>query len=295
MALDVGLAGPGATRRLRLEGDLDLLTTKLILAPALVGGASLAGRRWGPRVAGLAAALPIVAGPLLLFYTLEQGAPFAARAASGALVGLVPLTIFCLAHAGLARATLRLPRRLAAPLCLAAGWAAFLAAAVALRPLPVPPWAAPGVGLGALSLGLALLRPPPDDGQPPARHHPALELALRMAAAALLVVTLTGLAARVGPTWSGLLTPFPVASSVLVIGAHLVEGPASLGETVRGFLLGLHGFVAFLAVLSFALVPLGAAGAFALGLGASLAVAALVALRPGRPAAPAPGLPRPGT
>jgi hypothetical protein len=223
-----------------------------------------------------------VAGPLLFFYAVEQGAPFAARAASGALVGLIPLTAFCLAHAALARPAGRLPRRWSAPLCLAAGWATFLVAAALLHPFPVPRWGAPLVGGAALAAGLALIRTPPHDGQPPMRHHPALELGLRMAAAALLVTSLTGLAARLGPTWSGLLTPFPVASSVLLIGGHLADGPASLGETVRGFLLGLYGFAAFLAVLSFALVPLGLPAAFALGLAASLSVAALVARRPWR-------------
>ena len=262
------------------EAALDLVVAKLLLAPALVGLAALAGRRWGPRAAGLASALPIVAGPILLFYALEQGPAFASSAASGALVGLVPLTVFCLAHATLARAAVRLPRCWSAPLCLAGGWAAFLAAAAALHPLPVPAWLAPPVGAAALGAGLALVRDPPADGRAAARHHPALEAGLRMAAAALLLTALTGLAARLGPAWSGLLTPFPVASSVLLAFGHLADGPACLGAAVRGFLLGLFGFVAFLAVLSFTLVPLGLGAAFALGLGAGLPVAAVVAAAP---------------
>lgn len=262
--------------------DLHLLALKLLLAPALVGLASLTGRRFGPRAAGLAASLPIVAGPALLFFALEQGTLFAARAASGALLGLVPLSLFCLVHLRLAHKASRLPRGLSAPLCLLSGWAAFLAAALALRPLPVPSWAAPLVGAFALVAGLVLAPSPADDGQVSARHHPALELLLRMLSAALLLATLTGLAARLGPVSSGLLTPFPVASSVLVLGTHLAEGPSSLCELVRGFLFGLFGFVAFLAVLSVALVPLGAAKAFALGLCGSLFVAALLSVRPWR-------------
>ncbi len=60
---------------------MSLLALKLLLSPALVGAASAAGRRFAPRVAGLAAALPIVAGPVLLFYALEQGTAFGAAAA----------------------------------------------------------------------------------------------------------------------------------------------------------------------------------------------------------------------
>lgn len=223
---------------------------------------------------------------MLLFFTLEQGTLFAARAASGALLGLVPLALFCLVHLRLAHKLSRLPRRLSAPLCLLSGWAAFLAAALVLRRLPVPSWAAPLLGACALVAGLAFAPSPADDGQVSARHHPALELGLRMLAAALLVASLTGLSARLGPVSSGLLTPFPVASSVLVFGTHLAEGPSSLCELLRGFLVGLFGFVAFLAVLSFALVPLGAAKAFALGLGLSLVIAGLLAVCPWRRARP---------
>lgn len=260
---------------------MSLLVLKLLLAPALVGGAYLAGRRWGPRAGGLAAALPIVAGPTLLLFALEQGPAFTAAAARSTLLGLWPLTAFCLSHAGLARA-LALPRRLAAPLCLLAGWGAFLGVAAALRPAAVPGWAAPLAGVAALAAGLALVPDVPPDGQPPLRHHPALELALRMLAAAGLVTGLTALAGRLGATWSGLLTPFPVASSVVVLGTHLAGGPEHLAPMLRGFLGGLHGFVAFLTVLAFGLAPLGLAAAFALGLLASLAIAAVVVWRPWR-------------
>ncbi len=256
---------------------MTLLPVKLLLAPSLVGAASLVGRRFGPRAGGVAASLPIVAGPALLFFALEQGAAFGATAARSTLVGLVPLTVFCLVHAHLARA-LRLPRRFAVPLCLAGGWTAFLACAALLRPIVVPAWAAPLAGGAALLAGLLLVPDVPADGAAPKRrHHPALELALRMLAAAALVTGLSALADRLGPTWSGLLTPFPVASSVVLAGTHLVDGPEHLAGMLRGFLTGLYGFVAFLIALAFGLAPLGIGPAFVLGLGASVAISAFAA------------------
>jgi hypothetical protein len=267
-----------------------LVLLKLTLAPALVGGASLVSRRWGPRAGGLAAALPIVAGPTLLFFALEQGLPFTAAAAHGTLLGLVPLCAFCLSHAVLAGALRgRVRRRVAAPLCLAAGWGAFLAVAALLRPVQLPGWGALLAGAGALLAGRALVPAIPADGEPPLRHHPALELGLRMLLAACLVTGLTALAGALGPTWSGLLTPFPVASSVLVLGTHLADGPDHLSVLLRGFLVGLHGFVAFLTVLAFGLVPLGVGAAFGLGLAASLTIAALVTWRPWQRVAPGAG------
>ncbi|HET6436472.1 MAG TPA: hypothetical protein VFG59_00320 [Anaeromyxobacter sp.] len=259
---------------------MSLLALKLLLPPALVGLASLAGQRWGHRMGGLFAALPIVAGPALLLYALEEGPAFAAAAARSSLLGLCPLAGFCVVDAAVARWTGGLLREVSASLSLAAGWVAFLALAFLLMPLEVPAWACVPAGAAALVAGLSLLPGVPGDGRPPARHHPGLELALRMLAAAALVTGLTGLAGRLGPTFSGLLTPFPVASSVVVAGAHLADGPGALPETLRGFLSGLFGFVVFLAALAAGLERLGLAASFSLGIMGSAGAAAVVAWRP---------------
>src|SRR5262245_10887251 len=66
-----------------------LLVLKLILVPGLVASANLAERRWGPRIAGLLTSFPIVTDPILLYFAIEQGAPFTAEASRGALVALV--------------------------------------------------------------------------------------------------------------------------------------------------------------------------------------------------------------
>jgi hypothetical protein len=57
---------------------MSILALKLLLAPMLVVASSLAGRRWGPRLAGILVVLPIVAGPILLILYLEHGGRFAA-------------------------------------------------------------------------------------------------------------------------------------------------------------------------------------------------------------------------
>ncbi len=254
---------------------MQLLAARLLLSPALVGASSLVGRRFGPRAGGVVAALPIVTGPILLFCALEQGLAFAASAARSSLLGLLPLAAFCVVHAATARAALGLPRRVAAPLCLASGWASFLALAALIRSLHVSAWACAALGAAALLAGLSLVPAVPGDGGPPLRHHPALELVLRMLAAALLVAALTGAAGVLGPAWSGLLASFPVASSVVVMGAHLADGPDTLPETLRGLLLGLFGPVAFLTVLARGLEPLGVARAFSIGFAAAVAVASI--------------------
>jgi hypothetical protein len=65
-------------------------TLQFVVAPGLVGAATLAARRWGLRLGGLVSAFPAIVGPLLLIAAHEHGTAFAAKAASGTLLGLVP-------------------------------------------------------------------------------------------------------------------------------------------------------------------------------------------------------------
>ncbi|MBN2196151.1 MAG: hypothetical protein JW751_25265 [Polyangiaceae bacterium] len=101
-----------------------VLLLKLLLAPSLVGAASLAGRRRGPRVAGLTAPLPIVGGPLLLLYAWDHGAAFVARAAEQALSGIFSRSAYCVACAWLAFG-LRRRSRAARMLALPMSWGVF--------------------------------------------------------------------------------------------------------------------------------------------------------------------------
>src|SRR3954468_4132790 len=89
-----GRISMGAT----LRGAMSLLLLKLTLAPGLVTATTLAGRRWGPRMAGWLGGLPVVVAPILLAITLEHGRAFGARAAAGALLGLPSLPFFLLPH-----------------------------------------------------------------------------------------------------------------------------------------------------------------------------------------------------
>jgi hypothetical protein len=82
---------------------MTVLALKLLLDPLLVVASSLAGRRWGPRVAGILVVLPIVAGPILLILYLDHGSGFAAAAARAATLAIVPLALFALIFAYVSR------------------------------------------------------------------------------------------------------------------------------------------------------------------------------------------------
>jgi len=75
-----------------------LFALKLTLVPVFIAGVTLGSRRWGPRIGGWLNAVPMVAGPALLFLAIEQGTAFAARAALNTLAGLIGVAAFCLAY-----------------------------------------------------------------------------------------------------------------------------------------------------------------------------------------------------
>ncbi|HLB21745.1 MAG TPA: hypothetical protein VK605_06520 [Solirubrobacteraceae bacterium] len=259
---------------------MSLLLVKLALAPALVVGSSLAGRRWGHQVSGLLVALPLVAGPILLITELEHGERFAARAAAASLLGLVALASFVVAFA-------RVSRRHGWPLAVVAGWLAFLAVALAFSATHIPAGVALALAFAAFALAPLLLPGDPHLVDRAIAGLPAWDLPARAIATALLVLALTGAAAGLGPTLTGVLTPFPVSNTVLAAFVLVLEGPAQLDSFFRGFLRGAYGFAAFCYLVAVLVVALGVAAAFSLALcGALVAQAIARALARGSHDAP---------
>jgi hypothetical protein len=244
-----------------------LLILKLLLVPSLIAAVTLASRRWGLRVGGILTGLPMVAGPTLCFYAIEQGNSFAASAARSALLGIVATSAFC---AGYARSA----ARVSWPLSVLAGWAALAAIVLAtygIRELG-------GIGefaLASVALVLARRMVPAPPVSVPVAVPPRWDLPLRMLASAAAVVLFTAVAAMLGPRLSGVLSAFPVVTLILAVFTHAQRGGASVALFLRGVLRGLHGFALFCIVLSVALGPLG----WSLPSAVSVALAAQVALQ----------------
>ena len=214
---------------------MSLLLLKLTLAPGLVAATTLAGRRWGPRLAGWLGGLPVVVAPILLAISLEHGRAFASRSAGGALLGLLSLTAFILAYGWCARVMGWLPSA-------AIGWAAFLVATLLLDQVDVPNWLALVLVCASFAAAAVLLPRAPAEAR---TAPPRFDLLLRAAATATLVLVLTGLAGSLGPRLSGLLASFPVLATVLAAFTHVQDGPAAAAELLRGFATGLVAFAVF--------------------------------------------------
>src|SRR5512143_2301622 len=78
------------------------LILKVLITPALIGTASLAGRRWGHSISGWMVAVPLTTGPITLFLALSHGPAFAASAAAGTLAGGMSQAAFVAAYGHLA-------------------------------------------------------------------------------------------------------------------------------------------------------------------------------------------------
>lgn len=247
-----------------------MLALKLLLVPAFLLLVSLAGKRFGPAVAGWLAGLPVVAGPILFFLAVERGVVFASGAAAVSLSAVLASVAFSLAysHAG---------QRMAWPLALVVGLGGWGLAAVVLAELPVSVGLALAVSLLTLVIAPRLF--PTVKVQPTGRSVTKVELACRMLAGACLTLAVTVAAGRLGPAWSGLLAVFPILGIVLAVFSHRSQGPAFAAALLRAMATGLYSFVAFCFVLSLALPPLGVAVAFTVASLASLAVQAVTLRR----------------
>jgi hypothetical protein len=233
-----------------VERDVNILLLKLTLTPLLIAGVSLAGRRWGPLVSGLLVALPLTSGPVLLFLALDHGVPFATNAALGVLEGLISIGAFCVVYARLSAGAWWVALTAATLAFFACDWA-LLYLTLPLAPLLGGVWL-------ALLVSLWLLPHPP--AKPLTMRAPWWDIPARMVAATSFVLLLTSVAAALGPRLSGLLTPFPIFVSVLVIFTARVSGSSATVQVLRGVLFGLFAcslfFVVLALILPIASIPL---------------------------------------
>ncbi|MBD3943430.1 hypothetical protein IF188_17195 [Microbacterium sp. NEAU-LLC] len=267
---------------------METLLLKLLLAPALVVASTLAGRRWGPGVAGILIGQPVVAGPILFIVFVQHGAVFTSHAATASLTGVAALAAFALVYAWVAR-------RLPWALTLLIGWVVVLGMDAATSAVSLAPVVAFGVALAAIATAGSLL-PPAEADLPPAPAPPRWDLAARAVATGGLVLAVTSAAGVLGPFWTGALAPFPIGVSIIAAFVHAQAGAAHVRATLAGALTGMVGLATFCVVVAVAVLPWGWF-AFVVGVGAAIGaqlLASWVVSRPrvhaaGRPADPPPG------
>ena len=239
------------------------LVLKLTLAPALVATATQVARRLGHRAGGLVGGLPVVAGPILLIYAVEQGDAFARNAAAAGVLGLISTVLFCLAYAACSR-----PAGYVA--ALAAGWLTF-GVATALLSTVEPPLAV-NVMLALLAIGAGswlLARA----AAAAVEASPTRDLLLwRLVITAALVVALTAAANGLSAHLAGLLATFPIIIAVLASFTQASVGADAAIELLSGLVPALVCILAFFGTVAATLASLGGPAAFGLATVAALAL-----------------------
>ncbi|WP_131108326.1 hypothetical protein [Pseudomonas sp. Sample_10] len=239
-----------------------MLMLKLLVIPGFLLLISLAGKRWGPSVAGWLSGLPVVVGPILFFLALEQGEAFAAQSAMAALSAMFAMIAFCVTYA-------QVCQRTGWPLALTFSLIMWAVIAVVLSLIP------PSLLLSVLAAATALLVAPYlFPSVQPILTGPAPKsdkLLLRMVAGALLTLAVTWLASTVGDRWSGLLAVFPVLGSVMAVFSQQTRGPAFTAVLLQATATGMYSFSAFCLVVTLTLPTMGLMG-FVVGVAVSVAM-----------------------
>jgi len=244
---------------------MGLLALKLLITPAVVVAASLAGRRWGAAIGGWLVGLPLTSGPVAAFLAAERGPEFAAQASVGSIAGVVAQAGFCLGYAAAA------PRGW--PTALFTGSLAFAACGLGLQFVALGPNALFAVSLVALAATLWLL-PRGELQSPSPPSAPRWELPTRAIAVTGLVIVVTTAAAELGARASGAIACFPIIGAALGVFAHRAQGPGAGIAALRGMTSALFAFAGFFLILGLALTRLPAVAAFALATAVALAVQA---------------------
>ena len=263
------------------DGAVDpVVPLQLTLSPGVVGGAGVLSRRLGPRAGGLLVGLPLTSGPVALVLAVRDGPGPAAGLACGLVAGVAAQAAFAVAYTRLCE---RGRGWIAAALAAAAAYALTGAALIpaGLSAAALLPCAVAAVALGLrFSPGAVRARAPRGGPQPPGAP---CGLALRMALSAGLVFALTKLAPVLGSGAAGVVTSFPLLTSLVAVFAHREDGAGAAIAVYRGSLAGLFAVTGFAAALTWLLARLPVPAAFVLAAAVALAIQVCVSWRkPGR-------------
>jgi uncharacterized membrane protein (GlpM family) len=226
---------------------------KLTVTVVVVVGLTEVSRRLSPALAGILSGLPLGTALTMYFVAAEQGNAFALTAVPWGILGISSSILFSLVYLFVGRLTRSVGRRASVITCTSASLAAFFAAALVFRMLPMSLCLGLAVTLPVIAANFVLLRilgvGHTVNSRPSFGYRGLL---LRAAVAGAVVTSVTGAAAALGSEWTGLLSGFPVILLPLYIVLHLGQGDQLYPGVVAGFSYSVTNLVLFyLSILVF--------------------------------------------
>jgi hypothetical protein len=249
---------------------MSIIILKIVLSAGMVIAVTLTAERVSSRLAGVMIGFPLGVGLTLLFLGLEQGPVFAAKSSLWSMQGILAALGFCWCYR---TTTLLFSRDGKAALCCSCllGLAGYFIVATAIKFFMPASVAARMTIIILLLLLLAIVfrRTSPEM----VRKKVAITwsmLAARAGFAALVILTVTGIASWVGPIWSGLLAAFPTAILPSVMILHFHYGKKSVPALFRDTPLAMLAIVVFSASVYWTFPLIGVIGGTLLSYGAAL-------------------------
>jgi hypothetical protein len=220
---------------------MNILALKLVLAPVIIGSASLAGRKWGPAVSGWIVGLPLTSGPVIFFLALSHDASFAANAALGVISGGISLVAYALTYAWLAK-------YFHWYIALLGSLTVFAISTTLLQNVTFPLIPIFLIVCTLIALGLMLM--PKGEVEAGETRPGKWDIPSRILIGTSFILFITGSASFLGPRLTGMLTTVPLYVTILAIFAHRHQGPAAAAHVLRGLLYGLFAFAGFFITLN---------------------------------------------
>jgi hypothetical protein len=252
---------------------LGLILAKIAVSIGTVLGLSMLAERVGPRVAGVLSGYPLGTAILLYFIAIEQGISFASESAVYALPGLIATLTFLYAYFIVSRSCTHLAVFPQIMLSSVGAFVTYLSVSWLFQLAEMSLIQAAITLLLAIGVALSLFRKIENVLILNRVRLTKRVVLLRAALAALIVLVISGLAAWIGPRWSGLLSGFPVTLYPTMLILHFTYGAAPVHTLIRNFPRGMGALWVYIIAVALGYPVLG------LGLGTVLAfVAATVYL-----------------
>lgn len=219
---------------------MNILVLKLILAPVIIGSASLAGRRWGAAVSGWLVGLPLTSGPVAFFLALSHDRAFVFDSIRGTLSGGFSLIAFSLTYAWVSK-------RFNWLVSILSGIFVFTGMTAFLQNVTIPFIPLFSLVVAVIFIGLRLM--PKEQAVPSVSNPSGWDIPSRILIGTSFILLITGIAPYIGSRLTGLLTTIPLYVSILTIFSHRHQGHAGAVNVLNGLILGLFSFAGFYLVL----------------------------------------------